>query len=261
MSRYPRAATVIALLVGPGIAGAQMLETETARILRPGRYEIGINYEWQSSREGRESALPFALELGLTPRLEFVLEPVPFTAIRPRAGARATGPGDLEATFVYLARRESTSLPAFALAGEIKFPTARSSLIGTGETDYTAYLLASRRTGRFDSHLNVGYTVVGRTEAGPLSDLVSFAAATEYVASRRWQWFGEVLGNVATSGAESADAAGGGAAVVPEAAGGELVATLGVARRISESARGALSLSRDNSGAWLIRPGLTVWFR
>ena len=46
-------------------AGAQILETETARPLGRGVFEASGNFEYQTSSEGHESALPFALEYGL----------------------------------------------------------------------------------------------------------------------------------------------------------------------------------------------------
>ena len=52
-------------------------------------------------------------------------------------------------------------LPALAVAGEVKVPTSRNTLIGTGEVDYTPYLIASKRFGNFDVHANVGYALLG----------------------------------------------------------------------------------------------------
>ncbi|MGH7513501.1 MAG: hypothetical protein ACREOQ_11320, partial [Gemmatimonadales bacterium] len=85
-------------LTGAGTLSAQMLETETARPLGHGVLEVSGNFEYQTSSEGHEAAVPFAAEYGLTDRLELLVEPVAWTAIRPNAGARATGVGDLEAT-------------------------------------------------------------------------------------------------------------------------------------------------------------------
>ena len=79
----------------PAVAGAQILETETARPLGKGTLEVGTNFEYQTSSEGHESALPMAVEYGFTDRFELLLEPVAYTAIRPKAGQRATGVGDL----------------------------------------------------------------------------------------------------------------------------------------------------------------------
>src|ERR1700674_1974542 len=147
-----RVGTVVAMLTAvivPGrTASAQILETETARPLRAGQLEVGAGYEFQHSREGDETAVPFAFELGITNRLGLLVEPVAYTAIRPKAGSSATGVGDLEITVSYLLRDESGKVPAIAFALEEKIPTAKNNLIGTGKPDHAAYLIASKRIGR-----------------------------------------------------------------------------------------------------------------
>ena len=60
-------------------------------------------------------------------------------------------------------------VPALALAGEVKFPTARNTLIGTGKADIAAYLIGSKRWGRLDTHANVSYSVVGQRASIGLS--------------------------------------------------------------------------------------------
>src|ERR1700732_835323 len=109
------------LLLSAVPAWGQILETETARPVGKGVFEIGSNFEYQVSSEGHEVALPFAVEYGFTDRLELLVEPVAYTAIRPKVGTRATGGGDLETTLTYLMVRETGGAPAVALAGEIKF--------------------------------------------------------------------------------------------------------------------------------------------
>jgi hypothetical protein len=130
---------VIALLLSslaPAVGAAQTLETETARLLRAGWWKIGNAFEFQTSSDGTELAIPVAIEYGLTDNLEFLVEPVPYTAIRPRVGRQARGVGDVEATLTYRFLGESRSVPALALAAEVKLPTARDTLIGTRRTDY-----------------------------------------------------------------------------------------------------------------------------
>ncbi len=168
-----RASAGVALALGLAAGGAtsplaaQMLETETARPLGRGVFEVSGNFEYQTSSEGHEAAVPFAAEYGLTDRLELLVEPVAWTSIRPKAGARATGVGDLEATATWLARAETPGVPAIALAAEVKFPTAHNTLIGTGKTDVAGYLIASKHWGRLDTHANVSYTVVGGPAGAP----------------------------------------------------------------------------------------------
>jgi hypothetical protein len=133
--------TGLLAVVTPPLAYSQSLETETARLSPRGALEIGSNFEYQVSSEGSETALPFALEYGVTDRLEFLVEPVAYTAIRPKTGSRAAGVGDVEAALTYRAHREARGSPALAFAGEAELPIARSILIGTGKADFAAYLI------------------------------------------------------------------------------------------------------------------------
>ena len=252
-----KATSLVPVLLGcVASAGAsQVLETETARLLPAHAWKLGSAFEFQTSSEGREAAIPFAIEYGLTNRLELVVEPVPYTAIRPNVGRHATGRGDLEATLTTLVRHETHSIPALAFAAEVKFATARDSLIGSGEPDYTGYLIASKRFGAIDTHINLAYTIVGRQDTVRLNNVVSFAVAGVYHPSSRIQLFGEVLGNtgaVPGSGEQTPGA--------PEVAGGELVGTVGAGREMGGGLLLYLSASYDNNNAVLLRPGLTWRF-
>src|SRR5712671_4728652 len=129
---------------------AQVLETETARLPARGSWEIGGNYEYQRSSDGRESAFPWAIQYGLGDTWELLVEPVTSTAIRPAGASRVSGSGDLEITLTHLFRKDSGSRWALAWAAEVKVPTGKRPLIGTGEYDYTGYLIASKRFGKFD---------------------------------------------------------------------------------------------------------------
>ncbi|HEV2083805.1 MAG TPA: transporter [Gemmatimonadales bacterium] len=242
----------------PGVAWAQILETETARPLGKGTLEVGTNFEYQTSSEGHESALPMAVEYGFTDRFELLLEPVAYTAIRPKTGQRATGVGDLELTGTYLVRRESGGTPALALAGEVKFPTANNSLIGTGKTDFAGYLIASKRLGRFDTHANIGYTIVGRPAGVQLNNIFNFALASEMSLGTNAELFGEILGNTASSSSPEPTGPVPPGTITPEAPSGEIVGTIGLAKYVLPALRLSMGLSVDNNSAVMFRPGLTL---
>ena len=125
---FTSAALATLILGFGGSASAQTLETETARLVPKGGVELGFNFEHQRSSEGSETAIPLAFIVGLGRRFELMVEPVAFTAIRPKLGPRATGVGDIETTLTYLAAGESRGRPAIALAGEVKFPSARTAI-------------------------------------------------------------------------------------------------------------------------------------
>jgi outer membrane putative beta-barrel porin/alpha-amylase len=245
-------------LVVPAVSWAQILETETARPVGRGTLELGTNFEYQTSSEGSESALPMAVEYGFTDRFELLLEPVAYTAIRPKVGQQATGVGDMELTATYLARHESGGTPALALAGEVKFPTANNTLIGTGKTDLAGYLIASKQFGRFDTHANIGYTIVGRPAGAQLKNIFNFALASEMRLGSNAELFGEILGNTASSSTSEPTGPVPPGGVTPEAPSGEVVGSLGIAKYVLPGLRLSMGLSVDNNGAVLFRPGFSV---
>jgi hypothetical protein len=160
---------------------------------------VQTTFEYQTSGQGTERAVPLGFEYGLTDRLSLLVEPVFYTAIRPKQGTRATGVGDLEVTLSYLLAHERRRLPAIAIAAEVKAPTARNILIGTRKTDFAAYLVASKRAGKFDTHANLGYTFVGKLAGTRLKNIFNFAVAEEYFVKPKLALVGEVIANTASS--------------------------------------------------------------
>ena len=246
-------ALTIAIVATAVASPAQVLETETARLRKKGAVQLGVNYEYQTSSEGHESAVPFVFEYGFNDRLERVVEPVAATRIRPKKTPRASGLGDTEVTLQYLVAREGR-WPALALGGEVKFPTARNSLIGTGKTDVAAILIASKKLGPADLHLNLNYTFVGQPAGAKLSNTVGGAVAMMVPLSRRLRVYGEVLAITSAGGGEG-DALP--LSSAPEAAGQELVGTLGLGYYVRPKWFLSLGVSYDNTHAVLFRPGIT----
>jgi hypothetical protein len=241
----------LVLLLLPATARAQTLETETARFHPARSFQIASGFEQQFSREGRESALPVAFEYALTNTWELLVEPVPYTAIRPKVGPRATGLGDLEVTVIHGLWTETAGRPAIAVAGEVKVATAENRLIGTDKTDFTGYLIASRRFGALDLHGNLGYTVLGKPAGISVSNLIVFALGGTVPVGSRAIAFAEVLGNTTAAGGPENGAA-------PEIAGGELSGTIGLGREVSRSLFISLAATYDNTHALMLRPGFTL---
>ncbi len=245
---------VLALaLVGPGFARAQQpLETETARLPARGTFLSSLAYEFQTSSLGTEHALPPALEYGMTNRLALLVEPVLFTSIRPKSGRTATGLGDLEVTLQLLAHNETRLLPALAVATEVKFPTARDTLIGTRRSDFTPYVIASKRFGHYDTHVNAGYSFVGKPRGIAVSNTLNFAVAVENHINARFDLVGEVLSTTASGAAEGMTGA------APEIAGAEQLGMLGVRWAVRPRNWISLGVTYDNTNALLLRPGITI---
>jgi hypothetical protein len=250
-------AMISVYIVSASVCGAQALETESARLQHAGAYELGTAFEFQTSSEGREMAVPLAVERGVTDRLSILVEPVAYTAIRPKRGTRATGFGDLEVTAFYLLGNEASRFPALAVAAEVKLPTTKDRLIGTGQTDYTGYLIASKRTGRLDVHANLGYTIIGRPPGVQLNNTFSGALAAEYRLGERAMLFGETLGTTSSAPEGGGDNPSSPTSAAPESAGGEVVGTAGVGVFPIQRLLLSLGISYDNNRAWLLRPGIS----
>jgi hypothetical protein len=247
------AAALLACGTASAAAAGPPLETETARLPARGHGNLQFVFEYQSSPDGKESAVPLAAEYGITDRLEIAVEPVVYTSIRPRAGPRAHGFGDTEVTLTYLLSRETDGLPAFAVAGEVKFPTTRNPLIGTGGTDFRAVAIASKRFGRVDLHANLGYTFVGSHAGIHFGNVFDYALAAEYSVSPRLTLMTEVLGTVA-SGRETL------AGPAQEAASNSVTGLIGAEYRPNPWLGLAVGVTYDNNHAWLIRPVATIRF-
>jgi len=257
MMKKPNPVLAIALgaitLLRPTTAAGQSLETETARLLPAGEIKLAGNYEAQTSSEGREFAVPLAVEFGVTDRLEFLAEPVPYTSIRPNNASWATGWGDLELTMTYLLRDPGPGGIAVAVAGEAKIPTARNTLIGTLKTDYTGYLIASTTHGRWRTHGNVGYSTLGKPAGIQLNNIFNFALAEEYDLGGTSHLFGEILASTSSGVGEGEGNPNPTVPLVSEIAGAELVGTLGYARELTSGLELSGSLSYDNNQAVLLR--------
>lgn len=241
----------------PSVIRAQMLETETARLIPRTVIETGAAFEYQTSGTGKELAIPMIIGYGVTDRFELMVEPVLYTAIRPETGSSATGTGDLEGTATLRLSGEGTRRPAFALAAEVKVPTARNKLIGTGKTDFTGYLIASKRFGAVDTHANAGYSIVGSPSGVHLRNVWNAALAAVIQATPHTGFFAEVLGvTAAAPDGENGDVAT--TSPVPEAAGAELVGTIGVSHNFGSSTLLYGGWSYDNNSASQLRVGMTI---
>lgn len=259
----------------PVAQAAQPLETETARLVEAGSLRVESTFEFQTSSQGQEYLFPLAFTYGLRNDLELVVEPVVYSLIRPNGGSRAYGFGDTEITMIYRFFDETPTLPALAIAGEVKIPTTHNKAIGTGEVDFGPTLIASKQFGKLDTHLNLGYFVLGNPSGVKLKNIVTYAAAAVYHLNSKIDLVGEVIGNTSSSprleGPEGAgeraamfltraQEAGGENSLVPEATGGEVTGMLGARYYLQPNCFVSLGVTYDNSNAVLIRPGLTYWF-
>jgi hypothetical protein len=245
-----------------------------------GHFELSAAYEYQNSSQGQESDVPLAISWGVFDRFELLIEPVPYTRIRPSGGSAVAGLGDTEVTAQYLLLPEKSWMPAIAPAFEVKVPTAHQLQIGTRQADYRLYLIASKRIGDFDLHGNIGYTFVGEPSGVKTRNPIDLEFAIEWFIHPKFDLFAEV--NYTSSslrgggGGESGAGAGGGGGeggaadtsdlggsagganiLTAEIAGEELIGTVGARYHITPAWDIFSSVSYDNQDATLLRFGIT----
>jgi hypothetical protein len=234
---------------------SQVLETEDSNPLIPGQIEVGTALEFQTSRQGTEAAVPIGVEYGISNRLTLLVEPVPYTKIHPKTGASATDFGDLEVTLFYQLFQEGKIRTAISVSGEVKFPTAKNSLVGTKKTDYTPFIIANKTTGKFFTSMNLNYTFLEKPKGVHAGNLFNYALGTIYNASSRNIFFAEVYGNTSTYGGHIPEST----TVNPrsnttEISGGELVGAIGFGKYLSKYLVLSFGISYDNNNAFLFRP-------
>ena len=239
---------------------AQALETEESKPLLPRQFEIGTGLELQTSKEGTETALPLAIEYGLSKKFTLLVEPVAYTSINPKTGSHARGIGDLEVTLFYQIVSEKKILPSISISGEVKIPIANNKLIGTGKTDYTPFLIMSKTTGKFYTSMNLSYTFLGKPIGSVATDLFNYALGTIFTVKKKSILFAEVYGNTsAVGGSETPEGV-----IIQmnpntnnvELSGGETVAAIGYGYYLRKDLLLSLGVSYDNNNAILFRPGI-----
>lgn len=250
---------VMLLALLPSKIYSQVLETEESKPLLPHQFEVGTGLEFQVSKEGTENALPLAIEYGLSKKFTLLVEPVGFTSIMPKYSSHAKGIGDLEVTLFYQICSEKKVLPSISVSGEVKIPTTKNTLIGTGKTDYTPFLIMSKTTGKFFTSLNLSYTFLGKPSGVDVSNLLNYAIGTIFTPSPKSIFFAEFYGN--TSSVGGAEIPEGTLITNPnknlqEISGGEKVGAFGYGYYLKKDLLLSLGVSYDNNNAILFRPGI-----
>ena len=246
------------LFINQTNALCQVLETEESKPLPKGQFEVGTGIEFQYSKEGTETALPMGIEYGISKKFTLLVEPVAFTNIHNKIGRSATDIGDLEITLFCQLMKESKALPAISISAEVKLPTAKNSLIGTGKTDYTPFIIASKTTGKFFSSMNLSYTFLGKPAGVAAGNLFNYALGTIYNASEKNIFFAEIYGNTSAFGSDVPEtiSLNSMSNTTTEISGGEFVGAIGFGKYLKNDLLLSFGISYDNNNAFLFRPGI-----
>jgi hypothetical protein len=169
---------VVALALGAPPAHAKILKTKQASQYREFQLIIGSGFEYEGDSEEKQYDFPFLVEYGVTDALTVTVEP-DYTVIQPAGTVSIRGWGDLETSAVFEFVSERRSRPSLSAEVLVKWPTATSDSLSTGEIDYSVGGIISKEFVRFDVDSEWLYTFVGDPSAIDLanSSEISLAAA------------------------------------------------------------------------------------
>ncbi len=218
---------------------------------------IGSGFEYQSDEDGREMGFPFLIEYGVTGALTLALEP-DFLVIEPADRGAIRGFGELETSVVCELVHERRNRPAFAAELLIKWPTASSDSIGTGEMDYSVGAIVSKEFVHFSLDLETMYTFVGSPPGVTLDDALEISLASDIHLGRRFDLELEVV--TSSGGGIRGRVSAIGGPVLPsdiaDAGGNQTEVTAGLAERFGPHLKLEQGVLFDSDGSWQL---LVAW--
>ena len=241
-----------------GPSNEPLLETESAHLAPPGALTLSVGLEREVALHRSQSNVPFALEYSVNRRLGLVVEPVVYSRLRVGKRTIQSGTGDVEVGAILLPLPRPIGNTTVAVATEVKLPSAADEALGTGRSDVSMSLVLSRKDAKFDSHLNLGYTIVGAPPGLATDNVLSFGVATVR-AFTRFDLVAEVFGH--TPALTDGPSPGAGTTLLADLAAGQLAGTLGLRYRIGDHSAISFGLSYDNDHVFSAQPGLTFRLR
>jgi hypothetical protein len=172
---------------------ARPLTTDDTWTIEKGKFQLetGFNFTRQDSHD-REIGPSLTVSYGLLERMDVGIGSV-YLFVRPKEGENENGFGDTALKLKYRLLDERNWMPAFAVTGNLKIPTAsESKRLGSGKTDFGINTIVTKNLSkRWIFHLNMGYTFMG--EHG-VNNEFNYSVAAEFILSDKWALVGEIVG-------------------------------------------------------------------
>ena len=111
----------------------------------------------------------------------------------PQEGKNENGFADTELKAKYRLFDEKDWIPAFAISGTLKIPTASESKgLGSGEADFGINAIATKNLSKkLALHLNLGYTFIGENH---VDNELNYSLGCQFTLTEKWALVGEVVG-------------------------------------------------------------------
>ena len=232
------------------------IETSTARLVEKHEIEIGPSFEYVNSPDGKEASMQITVNYGLSNRIELDIEPAIYKSVTTVEEPNAHGFGDVNVALAYLVLHEQKNVPAIALEGSIKIPTAKNPLLGTQKFDYNLLFIASKKFGKLDMHINLGYTFIGEPTEMQLRNIIGASLAGQFEISEKVELAAEFLANTSSFLKETDD----GRRINPQVIPGEVAVFTGMGYNLKENLELAAAIGYNNRKAFIFHTGLNFSF-
>ena len=193
---------VTAVAFNPAYAGIENrpLDSDEAETLPPGTVSVSFGPVHAKEDDGDvEINLSLDLTYGITKNFEVGID-IPSLFLSPQEGNDTEGFGDVSLRPEWVFYQESRMLPSLSMAGTVKFPTGSERKgLGSGLTDYTVELLASKSFGPTMGEKSMLLSVnLTHTFVGGADDIFSPSANMAYFVNDNLTVVGELLGEILT---------------------------------------------------------------
>jgi hypothetical protein len=172
---------------------ARPLTTEDAWTVEKGKFQLETGFDaTRQDNHDREMSPSLTLSYGLLERMDMGIGSA-FLFVLPKQEENENGLGDTELKLKYRLLDEKGWIPAFAISGKLKIPTAsKSKGLGSGKTDFGIITIVTKTLSkRLVLHLNLGYTFIGEHRA---DNEFNYSGAVQFILSDQWAWVGEIIG-------------------------------------------------------------------
>ena len=172
---------------------ARPLTTDDAGTVEKGKFQVETGFDsTRQDNHDREISPSLTLTYGLLERMDVGIGSA-YLFVRPKEADNENGLGDTELKLKYRLFDEKDWIPAFAMTGNLKIPTASESKgLGSGKTDFGINTIVTKNLSkRWVFHLNLGYTFTGEHGA---NNEFNYAAAAQFILSDKWALVGEIVG-------------------------------------------------------------------
>lgn len=168
-----------------------------------GRLTIDTAGQLDRDGDGQAWLLETGVQYQATKRLQLLVEATPLESLRPDAGGKLSGFGDIDVTVSWLALPATATRPSVVLGARAKLPTASREALGSGKPDYSALLVVGKEIGELELNAETEYVTFGQPGGLQLKDQFLYTLTAEFAFNDFLALYAEAFGQTAPVTGES----------------------------------------------------------